>query len=125
MPARITRPPCTRYQSECRLTVSRMASRITWAATSSGMVMVRLLHQSESAQSPMDAASMAPTRRGEYRVSRGNVDVAKHDSKALLSPLRPRHAAAIDRERWTIVRCRSSEELLDAGHRSSPRRHRG
>src|SRR5262245_21366522 len=97
-----------------------MASSITWAATSSGMVMVRLLHQSESAQSPMDAASMAPTPRGEYRVSRGNVardpekwepvfgkdhaqnknlerdddskrnhpalGVAKHDSKALLSP---------------------------------------
>src|SRR6516165_3082316 len=42
MPARIIRPPCTRYQSECRLTVWRIASRIAWAAASSDMVMVRL-----------------------------------------------------------------------------------
>jgi hypothetical protein len=28
-----------RYQSECRLTVSRIASRITWAAASSDMDM--------------------------------------------------------------------------------------
>src|SRR5262249_44143637 len=42
MPARIIRAPCTRYQSECRLTFSRIASRMTWAAASSDMVMVRL-----------------------------------------------------------------------------------
>src|SRR5437016_3892561 len=43
IPARIIRPPCTKYQSECRLTFSRMASRMTWAAASSDIVMV-LLH---------------------------------------------------------------------------------
>src|SRR5262249_24045724 len=42
MPASIIRPPCTRYQSECRLTDWRIASRIAWAAASSDMVMVRL-----------------------------------------------------------------------------------
>src|SRR5262249_44708332 len=42
MQARIIRPPVTRYQSECRLTVWRIASRIAWAAASSDMVMVRL-----------------------------------------------------------------------------------
>src|SRR5215831_17935316 len=44
MPARIIRPPCTRYQSECRLTFSRIASRMAWAAASSDMVIV-CLHQ--------------------------------------------------------------------------------
>src|SRR4029453_12841237 len=42
MPARIITPPCARYQSECRLTFSRIASRMTWAAASSDMAMIRL-----------------------------------------------------------------------------------
>src|SRR5262245_55612247 len=151
MPARIIRPPCTRYQSECRLTVSRMASRITWAATSSGMVMVRLLHPSEGVGAPMGAASWLRPPPGGYRVSRGNVardpekwepvfgkdhaqnknlernddskrnhpalGVAKCDSKALLSRCDP--PCCCNRSgvlRWAIVRCRSSEEPLEAGH---------
>src|SRR5262245_9208096 len=97
MPARIIRPPCTRYQSECRLTVSRMASRITRAATSSGMVMVCLLHPSEDVGAPRGCCFDGSDTRGGYRVSRGNVGVAKCDSKALLSVATHR-AAAIDRE---------------------------
>src|SRR5262244_3057897 len=38
MPARIIRPPCTRYQSEYRLTVLRISSRITCAAASSDII---------------------------------------------------------------------------------------
>src|SRR5262245_50918757 len=103
-----------------------MASRITWAATSSGMVMVRLPHHFESARAAWMLLRLSDPRGGGYRVSRANVGVAKCDSEALLSLLRPRHAPqSIGSLRSGIVRCRSSEELLDAGHRSSPRRHRG
>src|SRR5262249_3968263 len=42
MPARTITPPCMRYHSECRLTVSRIASRMTWAAASTAMVMLCL-----------------------------------------------------------------------------------
>src|SRR5215510_13490012 len=66
MPARIIRPPCTRYQSECRLTVWRIVSGIAWAAASSDMVMVRLhrptLHQ------------MIPTRESAVSGQSGKTD---------------------------------------------------
>src|SRR5262249_16683745 len=75
MPARIIRPPCTRYQSECRLTDWRIASRIAWAAASSDMVMVRLHRPAFHRKIPRRHSAVLGTLTSQMMTGLNNVNL--------------------------------------------------